>query len=218
MFLLKNVTYKDILNIQHLSIPKHQVTCIIGESGSGKSTLLKLLNKLVSYDSGEILYNNQSIQTINAVELRREVVMLPQNPAIWAGSIKDNLMMGLTFSNKPGVSDDKLSAVLKMINLNKSLTYDAERLSGGEKQRVALARVILMEPEILLLDEPSSALDESTEHTIIKSLVALTKSTNKTLIMVTHSKQVATRFSDYIIEIKNGHVINQGGVDNEWCN
>ena len=99
-----------------------------------------------------------------------------------------------------------------MVNLNKELNENAEKLSGGEKQRVALGRVILMEPEVLLLDEPSSALDEDTEHLIIESLVNYTKENNKTLIMVTHSKKIATHFSDHIIEIKKSTVINQEGI------
>ncbi|ABR47766.1 ABC transporter related [Alkaliphilus metalliredigens QYMF] len=210
MFLFKEVKYKDILNIKALTIKNHQVTCIVGESGSGKTTLLRLLNKLISCDSGEILYQEQSLSAINSVELRRNVVMLPQSPAIFSGSIKDNLLIGLKFSEKQLVSDDKLSEVLKVVKLNKKLDEYAERLSGGEKQRVALARVILMDPEVLLLDEPSSALDEETEHTIIEALVNYTKDNNKTLIMVTHSKKIANHFADEVIEIKKGMLFKEG--------
>jgi putative ABC transport system ATP-binding protein len=212
MFSLTEVKYKNILDINHLTIKKHKVTCIVGESGSGKTTLLRLLNKLISCDSGEIFYDNQSINDISSVELRRNVVMLPQAPAIFSGSIKDNLLIGLKFSEKLPVSDDKLVEVLKLVNLNKALEESTEKLSGGEKQRVALGRVILLQPEVLLLDEPSSALDEATEHLIIEALVNYTKKNNKTLIMVTHSKKVAHHFSDDIIEIKNGRVVNKGEV------
>ena len=208
IFSLKEVKYKDILNIENLSIQERKVTCIVGESGSGKTTLIKLLNKLISPDTGEIFYNYQSINHIDSIKLRREVVMLPQSPAIFRGTIEDNLLIGLKFSEKPQVSDNKLYEVLKMVNLNKDLTEDAETLSGGEKQRVALGRVILMEPEVLLLDEPSSALDEDTENIIINSLVNYARENNKTLIIVTHSKRVAAIFSDHIIEIKKGKVIS----------
>lgn len=208
MFLLENVKYKDILDIHSLSIKKHHVTCIVGESGSGKTTLLKLLNKLISHDSGEIYFENQPLSSLNSVELRRTIVMLPQTPAIYSGSIKDNLLIGLKFSEKPLASDDDLIDLLKLVNLNKKLDEDAEKLSGGEKQRVALGRVILLQPEVLLLDEPSSALDENTEQIIISALVNYTKKNNKTLIMVTHSKKVANQFSDDIIEIQNGRVMD----------
>lgn len=208
MFTLKNVKYKDILDIKDLNINKHQVTCIIGESGSGKTTLLRLLNKLISCDSGEIFYNNQSLKDINSIELRREVVMLPQSPAIFSGSVKDNLLIGLKFAEKPMVSDDKLNDILKLVGLNKKLTENAENLSGGEKQRLAIGRIILLQPEVLLLDEPSSALDEDTENMIIETVVNYTKENNKTLIMVTHSKKIAHLFSDKIIVIKNSMAIN----------
>lgn len=212
MFTLKEVKYKDILYIKNLNIKKHKVTCIVGESGSGKTTLLMLLNKLISCDSGEIFYNDNFLSHINSVELRRNVVMLPQSPAIFSGSIKDNLLIGLKFSERPMPSNNELLEVLKLVKLNKDLNLDAEKLSGGEKQRVALGRVILMKPEVLLLDEPSSALDEDTENMIIEALVNYTKENNKTLIMVTHSKKVASQFSDEIIEIKKDLLINQEEV------
>lgn len=211
MFQLKDVKYKKILDIKQLSIPANKITCIIGESGSGKTTLLRLLNKMISCTEGEIFYNNDAISTINSIELRRKVVMLPQVPAIFSGTVKDNLLIGLKFSEKPVVNDEKLFEVLNMVHLNKPLAEDADKLSGGEKQRLALGRVILMDPEVFLLDEPSSALDEDTEQIIIEKLVHYTKDTNKTLIMVTHSKKIAQTYADNIIEIKNGKVLNQKG-------
>jgi putative ABC transport system ATP-binding protein len=202
MFTLKEVNYKNILYIKDLTIPKHKVTCIVGESGSGKTTLLRLLNKLISSDSGEIYYNNSPLSELDSITLRRSVVMLSQTPAIFTGSIKDNLLIGLKFAEKPLVSDDKLSEALRLVHLDKELHEDAETLSGGEKQRLALVRILLLSPEVFLLDEPSSALDEDTEHLIIKALVDYTKENNKTLIMVTHSKKIANNFSDNIIEVK----------------
>jgi putative ABC transport system ATP-binding protein len=209
MFQLLGVRYKNILHVDELIIPNKKTTCIIGESGSGKTTLLKLLNKLISCDTGEILYNNLSIYKIDSVDLRRRVVMLPQSPAIFHGTVRDNLLIALKFAEKPFVSDEKLYQVLKTIQLNKALTEGTEKLSGGEKQRLALGRVILLDPEVLLLDEPSSSLDEETENSIINNLVNYAKENCKTLIMVTHSKKVADKFSDNTIQIKDGKIINQ---------
>lgn len=208
MFSLKKVKYKHILDIDDLNIIKYKVTCIVGESGSGKSTLLRLLNKLISCDSGEIFYNDQLLNTINSVELRRNVVMLPQLPVIFPGTVRDNLLIGLKFAEKPTIDDAKLRQVLNIVHLNKELNDDSDKLSGGEKQRLALGRVILLDPEVFLLDEPSSALDEETERIIIEKLVAYTKEANKTLIMVTHSKKVAQTYSENIVEIYQGKVIN----------
>ena len=208
MFFIKDVKYKNIIDIKYLHIKKHRITCIVGESGSGKTTLLKLLNKLISYDSGEILYNNQSLNNIDSIELRRNIGMLSQFPAIFTGNIRENLLIGLKFSEKPRVSDDKLYEILNLVNLSKTLNEDTKNLSGGEKQRLALGRLMLIEPEVLLLDEPSSSLDENTEDIIIRSLVDYTKKNNKTLIMVTHSTKVANTFSDEIVKMKKGMIIN----------
>ena len=208
MFTLKKVKYKHILDINDLHIKKCKVTCIIGESGSGKSTLLRLLNKLISCDSGEILYNDQPLNTIDSIELRRNVVMLPQLPAIFPGTVRDNLLIGLNFAEKPTVDDAKLHQVLNRVHLSKKLNDDSDKLSGGEKQRLALGRLILLDPEVFLLDEPSSALDEETERIIIEKLVAYTKETNKTLIMVTHLKKVAQTYSENTIELYQGKVLN----------
>ncbi len=207
MFTLKKVKYKDILNIPLLNIKENAVTSIVGESGSGKTTLLKLLNKMITQDSGDIFYKNTSLNEIDSVDLRREVVMLPQTPTIYDGTIKDNLLIGLKFSKKPMATDEELTKVLQTVKLQKDINQDAQNLSGGEKQRLALARVILLNPSVLLLDEPSSALDDETENFIITAVVNFTRSTNKTLIMVTHSKNIAKNFSDEIINISKGSIV-----------
>lgn len=212
MFSFREVQYKNILDIKSLNIQKNKVTSIVGQSGSGKTTLLRLLNKLISCDNGEIYFEGKPLSNVDSVNLRREVVMLPQAPAIFKGSIRDNLLIGLKFSERPIATDDKLSQMLKLVNLNKELVDDAEKLSGGEKQRLALGRVVLMEPRVLLLDEPSSALDEGSEHMIIEELANYTKENNKTLIMVTHSRKVANTFSDEIVEIERGKVVSREGM------
>ncbi len=208
LFSIKGLVYKDILAINRLELPGNKIICIVGESGGGKTTLLKMLNKLVSPDKGEILYNNISLKDIDSVNLRREVVMLSQIPAIFEGTIKDNLLIGLKFSEKPMVSDKVLEEALSFIKLNKNLEDNSENLSGGEKQRLALARVLIMNPKVFLLDEPSSALDEDTEKFVIEKLVNHTRKNNKTLIMVTHSKSIAENYYDCLIEIKEGKIIN----------
>lgn len=207
MFTLTNIKYKNILNIKNLSIPTGKITCIVGPSGCGKTTLLKMLNKLISPDSGTISYCNNTLKEINSINLRRQIVMLPQEPAIFPGTIKNNLQLGLNFSEKLQATDNQLLEVLQTVHLNKNLTHDAEKLSGGEKQRLALGRVILMNPEVYLLDEPSSALDEETEQLVIEKTVTKTRETSKTLIMVTHAKQIAKTYADNIIQMKNGQVL-----------
>ncbi len=204
MFILKEIKYKNILEIDYLEIPFNQVICIVGESGSGKTTLIRLLNHLISCDSGDIYYKDTDLKDYDPVQLRREVVMLPQVPIIFPGTIKDNLLLGLELSEKPLVSEETLLKMMQTINLNKDLQTDAFELSGGEKQRLALARILLMAPDVLILDEPSSSLDEDTEIFIIEKLVDYTKSNYKTLIMVTHSKKLAQKYGENVISMEKG--------------
>jgi putative ABC transport system ATP-binding protein len=201
--------YKDILNIKSLTIPSNKIVCITGESGGGKTTLLKLLNKMISPDSGEILYLDTPLEQLDSIKLRRKVVMLPQNPAIYNGTIRDNLLIGLKFSEKSMENDERLISSLNSARLNKGLDESVDNLSGGEKQRLALARVLLLNPDAYLLDEPSASLDEETERIIIENLVAECKKNSKSVIMVTHSNKIATTYADLVIRIDKGKVINQ---------
>jgi putative ABC transport system ATP-binding protein len=216
MFNFKNVKYKDVLDIKDLHIEKNKITCIVGESGSGKTTLLKLFNKLISPDKGKIKYMDKNLRDFDSVKLRREVVMLPQSPAIYEGSVKDNLLIGLKFSEKDEVAqEDSLKKILKEVSLNKNLQDNAEKMSGGEQQRLALGRIILLDPNVYLLDEPSSALDEETEYLVIEKMVDHVRKNKKTLIMVTHTKRIAEEFADNIVEVKKGKIVSSGGVDHE---
>ena len=216
MFNFKNVKYKDVLDIKDLHIEKNKITCIVGESGSGKTTLLKLFNKLISPDKGEIKYMDKNLRDFDSVKLRREVVMLPQSPAIYEGSVKDNLLIGLKFSEKDEVAqEDSLKKILKEVSLNKNLQDNAEKMSGGEQQRLALGRIILLDPNVYLLDEPSSALDEETEYLVIEKMVDHVRKNKKTLIMVTHTKRIAEEFADNIVEVNKGKIVSSGGVDHE---
>ncbi|MGV3487169.1 MAG: ABC transporter ATP-binding protein [Tuberibacillus sp.] len=212
MFKIRNVKFKDILNINHLDIEENKVTTLFGESGSGKTTLMKMLNQLMSFDEGRILYKNKSIEEYDPIELRREVVMLSQTPAMFHGNIKDNLLIGLKFAEKGLPNIDALLKAMEMVHLQKDLGEGVDSLSGGEKQRLSFARVILMDAPVYLLDEPTSALDEDTEMTVMEQFCRYARENGKTIIMVTHSRRVAETFSDKIIYMKD---INQGDTEHE---
>jgi putative ABC transport system ATP-binding protein len=211
-FLLENVVYRNILDIPSLEMPGGKVTCIIGDSGSGKTTLMRLLNNLVSADRGIVWYMGENVDQADPVALRRKVVMLAQNPFILPGTVAENLLIGLAFAGKDPASEETLAEILQTVSLGKSLSDDAMELSGGEKQRLALARVLLLKPEALLLDEPSSALDERTEGEVIKEVVTLAKKDSRTLVMIVHSLDLARRFADLVVIVKGGKVEVAEGV------
>lgn len=217
MFKLKDVVYKDILDIKELSIEERCITCITGESGSGKTTLLKLLDNMISCDSGTISYRGRDIDSLNPVELRRKVVMLTQVPVIFDGTVRDNLLAGLKFSEKPAARDSELLDAMGLVHLAKQLDDSAEKLSGGEKQRLAIGRVVLMKPEVFLLDEPSSALDDNTERLVMDSLVRHVKERGASMIVVTHSRDMAQLFGERCIRMAKGRISlnGEGGGENE---
>ena len=135
MFTLKDVTYRDIVDIPHLDIPSGKVTCIVGRSGSGKTTTLRMLNRMISPDTGTILYKGTPISEIDPVRLRRQVVMLPQTPVMFDGTIRDNLLIGLQFSEREPVPDDALRRVMEIMDLRKKLDDDAATLSRSSASR-----------------------------------------------------------------------------------
>lgn len=210
MFELQNVTVNGILQIDQLTIPENQFTCILGPSGSGKSTLLRLLNDLSSPDDGKILYKNKPINEFDPLQLRRTVVMVSQAPVIFQGSIEDNLQIGLSFSGKEAASVKEMETMLELFMLDKKLGDEAENLSGGEKQRLSWARAMLLDPEVFLLDEPTSALDEETARTVLTRFYEYAKKRSKTVIMITHSKELAELVAENTIDLSQYSLGSEG--------
>lgn len=202
MFEFNNVIFKDIFNIEHLNIDDSGLTMIVGPSGSGKSTLLKMLDDLISPDSGEILYKGKNINSYKAHELRRKVIMQSQFPAIFEGNLKDNLNVARKFSSLEELDDNKLYELLDIVLLDKNLDDNPKDFSGGEKTRLSIARVLSMDAEVYLFDEPTSSLDDDTENTLISNVIKYLKEKNKKIIMVSHSENLFS-LADQIISIKN---------------
>ncbi|MDR3491580.1 MAG: ATP-binding cassette domain-containing protein [Gammaproteobacteria bacterium] len=211
MFEFIDVKYKDVLDLPTLDIEQEKITTLVGPSGSGKTTILRMLNKLISPTQGRIIFNGKDLRQINSVDHRRHVSMLSQSPSIFEGSIRDNLNVGLRFQERELPSDEALNHILEQVKLNKLLEGSATTLSGGEKQRLALGRILLLNSEVYLLDEPSSALDDETEDIIIQMLTERVKKEKKTIVMVTHTKAIADKYSDTIIEISKGRCLSWRG-------
>lgn len=205
-FLLRNVVVRGILTIDELVLPERMVTVISGESGSGKTTLLRLLNHLIPYDEGEVFYQERSVRDYPPEELRKKVLMIPQSPVIFPGTIAYNLQIGRAFWGLPEATEHELRDVLKKLHLEKSLGDNGEKLSGGEKQRVALGRALLLDPEVLLLDEPTSALDDGTEDFVMGTIVDSVKEAHQTLIMVTHSSKLGSAHGQNSVFLRHGRI------------
>lgn len=202
MFELKNVKFKDILSIEYLSIDDSGLTMIMGPSGSGKSTLLKMLDDIISPDSGEIFYKGGNIKTYKAHALRRKVIMQSQFPAIFEGDVRYNLNIARKFSGIDALDDAKLKELLDIVLLDKDLNDNPKDFSGGEKTRLSIARVLAMDAEVYLFDEPTSSLDEETEYKLISNVIKYLKEREKKIIMVSHSEKLFS-LADQVISIKN---------------
>lgn len=213
MFELKQIEVKDVLQIDELTL-QAKVISIEGQSGSGKSTLLRLLNHLDNPTSGEVYFKGEKLTGIEPTVLRKRIVMLPQNPIIFEGTIEDNLNIGLKLSNQERAKKEDLKEILELFWIDKELTSNANDLSGGEMQRLSLARILLMkETEVYLLDEPSSDLDEKTTDHIMKSFIKYAQHNHQQVIMVTHDKSVSKRFAEEIIDMNQYSKHMQSEVD-----
>ena len=212
MFKIDHLVVENVLKINELKL-NASIVSIEGQSGSGKSTLLRLLNNLDSPKSGSIYYKDKSLMNMDPMELRRKIVMVPQDPVVFDGTLRDNLLIGLKLSGQDEISDTSLEDTLKTFWLeDKELDTSASDLSGGEKQRLALARVLLMkEADVYLLDEPSSSLDDETTDHVLDAFINQAKEQKNQIIMVTHDKRVAEKYTEqkinmdeYSTHIKHG--------------
>lgn len=169
MFTLQHVTFRDILTIDDLVLGDVPVTAIVGNSGSGKTTLLRLLNRMKSPTSGTITFQKKNLVDWNPVLLRRHVAMLSQTPVLFGESVRENLEAGCRLSERALPDAASREEALWRVHLHQPLDGEVRHLSGGEKQRLAIARVLLLHADVLLLDEPSSALDVETARAVVQS-------------------------------------------------
>lgn len=212
------VYYGDHLALQgaDLSFERFKITSLIGASGSGKSTFLRSLNRMnddVATVKGNIMYRGLDInsQDIDVYEMRKHIGMVFQRPNPFAKSISDNITFAL---KQHGVHDKAKLAEIVETSLKQAALWDevkddlkksALSLSGGQQQRLVIARAIAMQPDILLLDEPASALDPISSAKIEDTLMELKK--QFTIIIVTHNMQQASRVSDYTAFFHTGQVL-----------
>lgn len=183
---------------------------IIGPSGSGKSTLLSLLNRMVDPDYGLIRYKGKNYKEIDILLLRKIVGMVFQQPTMLKGTVKDNLLIGPKLHNE-FLNEEELDNLLKSVGLPPSIKdQDAKLLSGGQKQKVSLARTLANKSEVLLLDEVTASLDPDSTLEIEHLIQKLHNEYKKTILWITHNISQARRMGQYTWVVANGELIEQG--------
>ena len=211
-FSYKQSKYK-ILNNLNMTIKKGEKVAILGKIGTGKSTLLKLIMNLYEPTNGSILVDEVDVRQIDPIDLRSSIGVVPQEPFLFMGTIKDNITIGEQY-----VSDEELISVSKIAGLDEFLgKHEAgfdlmvgergDGLSGGERQSVTLARALISDPNILMLDEPTNSMDSQTEKAFIKKLKNIIQ--DKTVIIVTHKTSILD-LVDRVIVLDNGNIVFDG--------
>jgi putative ABC transport system ATP-binding protein len=172
-----------------------------------------LLNRLEEPSSGALWYRDTPYREISPITLRRRVAMVFQVPVVFPGTVRDNLMTPLRLQKRASADHGVLVGRLDLAGLDGGfLDRDASELSVGEKQRVCIARALMNDPEVLLLDEPSAALDPATTRRLIESIVDLNRRLGLTVIMVTHQPEQARVFGAQVILLSGGAVAEQASA------
>ncbi len=202
LFYVNKVNFMGIINYPQIEMPREKLTFICGESGCGKSTLLKLLNGVISADSGEIYYNGKQIQSYDPIELRKEVSLISQSVFLFDKSIRDNFYEYYDYRDLQKPSDEYIKEYLDICCADFRLESLCSNLSGGEKQRVYIGIFLSLKPRVLLLDEPTSALDDYHANALLSNIKAYSQKNGLSLVVVSHNKQLANSYADNIITIK----------------
>ncbi len=204
-----------------LTIPRNRITALIGPSGSGKSTLLRAFNRMndvipIAWCEGDVLFNGEQIYApeVDAVEVRRRIGMVFQKPNPFPKSNFDNVAFGLRINRYVGDIAERVETALRRAALwdevKDRLKDSAFGLSGGQQQRLCIARALAVEPEVILMDEPASALDPIATSRIEELMQGLKE--NYTIVIVTHNMQQAARVADYTAFMNLGRLIEYGGT------
>jgi osmoprotectant transport system ATP-binding protein len=216
--IVKKYGNKTIINNFNLDVEAGQLVVFIGPSGCGKTTLLKMINKLIQPTSGKIYVNGTDISTADPIELRRNIGYVIQNTGLFPHmSIKENLeLIPKLKGEDPAAIEKKTEELLELVGLNPKefMHRFPKELSGGQQQRIGVARAFSTDSDIILMDEPFSALDPVTRSSLQEELFQMQKELNKTIIFVTHDMDEAIKIADKICLLKDGEILQYDTPEN----
>jgi putative ABC transport system ATP-binding protein len=205
----RTVNHKILIQDANFELQKGEVLAITGPSGSGKTSLLRLLNRLDEPTSGTVFVEGADYRHMEPRELRRKLGMVTQRPYMFPGTVADNLRFG------PAQRGETLQAqaiedLLAQVGLKDFAARDVANLSGGEAQRVSVARTLANSPLALLLDEPTSALDDAAKLEVEAAIQKVVRDQGLTCVMVTHDVAQALRLASRALVLESGRIVSDG--------
>ncbi len=207
---------KVIIPSMKVAIPKNKITTIIGPNGCGKSTLLKSLARVIPHQSGTIFINGKNMADLPTIEIARQMALLPQGPQAPAGLKVSDLVSYGRFPYQKGLgrltAEDYaiIQKAMEETGITELKDRSIDQLSGGQRQRVWIAMCLAQDTPIILLDEPTTYLDISHQLEILELLEKLNREEHKTIALVIHDLNLAARFSDWMIVMRKGRVLQEG--------
>jgi len=204
---------KIVLDVDNLNFQEGKIYAIVGPNGSGKTTLLSILNLLEKPDEGQIFFYDQEItnkSNSDTIEIRRRMTLVNQDPFLFHSTVYDNIAYGLKIRSIPSkVQKSRIRSALNIVGLSGFKDRKANQLSGGEAQRVVVARALVIEPEVLFLDEPTTNIDQKHIDVVERIIKKIKKEIKTTVIFSTHDLSQAYRLADEVISLLDGKIIKQ---------
>ncbi len=212
LFRLEHVALKKkiryILRDINLTIQRGEFVVFLGPSGAGKTSLLRLFNLLELPTEGRIFFKGENVLQLHIPDFRQRVVLVLQKPFLLEGTVRDNVIAGLVLRHREIPPENQLKELLQRCGLpGEMLTERADHLSGGEQQRLSLARALALNPEVLLLDEPTASLDVESERRLIETILKENKTAGRTVLTVTHSLPLIQQASRLVF-LDGGRIVS----------
>lgn len=202
---------RPVVEVDHLAVNQGNVLAVVGPNGAGKTSLLLAVAHLLKPERGQILFNGEEISAQKELQYRRRIALVLQEPLLVSRSVYENAALGLRFRGFPvEETEARVNHWLNRLGISHLRDRRADKLSGGEAQRVSLVRAFVLQPELLLLDEPFSALDSPTRRGLLEELRAILAETATTTLMITHNLQEAVQVSHHLAVIIGGKLLQTG--------